>query len=175
MKGYKKTVGDRIAARRAELGFSTQKELAMALGMKEPSRVGKWEAGMAMPRGRFRDKLLKVLRIEEETLFGLVAAAPEPPQTVADMTPAELEALVARASKRDATINLEIARLKKELAAIHPAILEKWPEASTEMKALCLFFLTGRSEFLGQIPIKTREKLPTLYRILGIEPPKDQT
>lgn len=163
------------------MGFATQKDLAKALGMKEPSRVGKWEAGMALPRGKLRDKLLTILRIDEAALFGLTATDPQPAATVGDMTPADLEALVARASKRDGEINLEIARLKKEIvdlkASIHPAIWEKWndPQTSSEMKVLCLFFLTGRKEFAAQLPIKKRADLHMLFRILGISPPNSPT
>jgi transcriptional regulator with XRE-family HTH domain len=64
---FKKQIGEKIRARRLEVGFKTQRELAEAMGV-DPSRVNIWENGRHLPEGELRKELLATLQADESLL-----------------------------------------------------------------------------------------------------------
>jgi transcriptional regulator with XRE-family HTH domain len=66
---FKKRLGKRIKQIRKDRGFSTQADLAEALGTDQVT-VGRWEAGIHFPNDEYLEKLLEVLSIGEDELFG---------------------------------------------------------------------------------------------------------
>jgi transcriptional regulator with XRE-family HTH domain len=73
-------VGKKIRARRKELGFKTQADLAVAVGT-DASRVSRWESGEEQPRG-FRARLIEVLGVDRAFLDDVPDPASGP--TIAD-------------------------------------------------------------------------------------------
>ena len=72
---YKEFVGNRIKARRIELGFAKQDDLAKKLGT-DRSRVSRWESGESLPDGLYKERLLKALDLGESELFDIPDSAP---------------------------------------------------------------------------------------------------
>lgn len=126
------------------------------------------------PRGDNLYKIANALGVTEADLLRSPGDADQPPppaQTVADMTPAELEALVARASKRDNTINLENERLKAEVNRIPRVVSQNWAAASPETKALCIYLLSRDTTFLEHLTADQQAKILAVLRNLGLEIP----
>jgi transcriptional regulator with XRE-family HTH domain len=159
----------------------SQRKLAEAAKVSEHTIFRAVSKGVR-PRGDNLYKIADALGVTEADLLspppGTRPVVAEPSvtykaDTVGEMSPAELEALVSRASKRDSTINMEIARLKKEIASIPPVIFEKWAGADREIQALGLYFLTGDDQYSDRLSIKSKDQLNALVRILGMKPSKD--
>lgn len=95
------------------------------------------------------------------------------PPTVGEMTPDQLETLVARASKRDGAVNLEIARLKSLVESVHKDVLEFWSGAEDEIQSICLYLLTGKAEHLDAVPPAMLKRLNQLGALKT--PPKSRS
>lgn len=164
MANFKELVGKRIRAKREALGYSTQAALAKAIGV-DRTRVAKWEAGNNLPTGELKATLLRLLNTSESELFTIDVPPPASPATIAEMTPAEMEALVARASKRDGSINLELEKLRKREKPIK-VIADAWESRTPEIKAACLFFATEDETLVSFLPNEVQEALAAVLRLL---------
>lgn len=169
MNYYEQLVGGRIRTRRDELGLS-QEQLGQKIGADQ-SRVSRWEKAHSLPDKEYRKELLRVLGFTEIQLFGIAPPA-APPTTISDMTPTELEALVARASKRDGTINLEVERLRKKLEPIQE-IADSWKDQPPAIRAACLFFVTRDKSLVSFLPGKIQLALSGVLRLLQSEKTKE--
>jgi len=166
---YREFVGNRIKARRIELGFSKQGDLAKAIGT-DRTRVSRWESGESLPDGIYKAKLLATLEMTEPELFDLPdnMGTADPPETVANMPVEQFTSLLANVSNKD---TLELMRLKKKLESIPEEVLDSWREASTANKALCMFLLTGDGAYVDVLPLSAQSTLKTILRALGTKPP----
>jgi transcriptional regulator with XRE-family HTH domain len=152
---YEQMVGARIKSKRVALGLK-QEHLAAKV-CTDQSRVSRWENGHALPDPEFRPSLLKELGLTEAGLFGIDSShlPASPPKTIADMTPADLEALVARASKRDGTINFELGKARATIKELEDQInllpgdfWTVWKKVESPLREAFLFFVTGNVGYL---------------------------
>jgi transcriptional regulator with XRE-family HTH domain len=67
MQFLRKRIGKKISRMRLAKGFTTQKELAKALGVK-PSTVGRWESGRFLPTGKNLSALSEFLGVPREMI-----------------------------------------------------------------------------------------------------------
>jgi transcriptional regulator with XRE-family HTH domain len=61
----KRMFGKKIQIRRIAVGFSTQEQLAEALGVDQ-ARVSRWENGTNFPSKEYWPSLVKILKLKEE-------------------------------------------------------------------------------------------------------------
>lgn len=127
----------------------TQKEMAHAIGVSVRFYQD-LEASKKQPSLETLQNALDGLDIKYEKFFGIRS------KSVGEMGPHELEEIVARASKRDGTINLELGRLKKENDDLRSRVSsvpsEFWPvwldKENERVRAAFLYFLTGEDGYL---------------------------
>jgi transcriptional regulator with XRE-family HTH domain len=175
LKNFKRLVGQKIKLRRLELGINSQGKLADMLGI-DTARVSNYERGVHLPEGEIKSNLLHALKADE-SLFDIPETLATPPQTVGNMTPTELEELVARASKRDGTLNFEIAKLTKrnqeleeKFTLLPENFWEAWAAASSHFRALALYFLTGSEQELKKVSRSLWSEVETLRKVLSVPP-----
>lgn len=68
LRTLKKLVGDRLKAAREAAGLS-QDDVAQKLDVDQ-SRVSRWETGKNLPTGERRKRLIKLLRVSQDDIFG---------------------------------------------------------------------------------------------------------
>ena len=155
---------------RKSLGWNAH-ELAEKAGIPYPT-LRDIEAGYNHGREETRAAIAAALGCTMADLYVDGTRPRSKAHLVAEMTTAELEELVTRASKRDGSINLEIERLKSELADIKKAIpqliFDIWPKAPVEVKAFVLYILSGQAEYLKQLSAIQVEKVRTAMRATGM-------
>ena len=76
MKLPRKEFGKFIKEKRKAAGFKTQQALADALGADQPL-VGKWEAGINLPKGENLKNLSEILKFNPETVFSIISPIQE--------------------------------------------------------------------------------------------------
>ncbi len=177
----KDELGFKIRALRKGLGL-TQDQLAERAGIDrstlqriEGAEISTstdtlWAIGEALNK-----KLIIEFGQSKPSAAEIVTNAPDLFASI-DRRLADLE---ARIRPRDEELVIENARLKRELAElkiniiippeimIPPELLEAWPKAPAEVKAVCLFFLTRQKKHVEDLSDELVKKvLPTL-RALG--------
>lgn len=126
MDSYKKLIGQRIAKRRIEMGFTTQSQLAEALDI-DTSRVSNYETGKNSPKGKLLKKVLKVLGMKESDLLSL-AEEKNPQPKITEMDPRDigrlyLEARVENERLKTQVVSPLLAAFEKAAPSIQKGIL----------------------------------------------------
>ncbi len=193
MKNAKKLLGDNTERLRNEKDM-TQPELAEAAGLSV-QMIQKIEYAKTNPSAETLNKLARGLGCEIHDLFrtgpasvilgprsaaAVVRASRSggPPLTVGEMTPDQMEDLVSRASKRENTINMELERVRKELADLKATLLpvptrviQMWPKVSAEIQAVAEYMITGKTNFEGFL-LKDLAKIRTSLQTASTKAPK---
>ncbi len=133
------------------------------------------EKGSSAPSLDTLQKILAGLEMTYEQFFDH-ETIPATTSVIIPVSIHELEQIVARASKRDNAINLELERTKRELAEfkeiVPPEIRDNWKKAPGEVKAICLFAITREKEYLKLFPAAKVLKFLNALRTLGLGLPK---
>lgn len=149
----KRKLGNEVYLRRERAGLSQEQLSGKAkIANRALQRI---EAGDANPT---LDTLCSIAKILNCDVWELLGPIPRPafsqvsasPKSISELTIAELEALVARASKRDGAINLQLQAVKAEL--------QEWLDTGVSMHF---------AKAVGNLPKKLRtlvEALATLNR-----------
>jgi transcriptional regulator with XRE-family HTH domain len=148
----------------------TQPEMADLVGLS-PRFYQDVEQGRKDPSFQKFQEILGRLKMSYGEFFG------EPPSTshakVGEMSAAQLEEIVARASKRDGTINLEVAQLRRENQQLKKTIADLgddfwhvWNKGKSPLRDAFLFFLTGNVGYLedSEVPAALSRVLKDLRK-----------
>lgn len=120
-------------ARREAAGFSSQTELAQAMGV-DRARVSDWETGKVEPKGKNRSKLLHLLNATEEEIFGVETSRATRPDRVRalEKVPDTIEFLSKFSKLSPARRDLVLAVTFDDSSIIDGVDVSDWPQWLSE-------------------------------------------
>lgn len=137
--------------------------------------VQKIEQSKTNPSGKTLDKLVKGLKTTHVELFKDEDMPVAPGKMLAELHVDEFVQVV-RANQSKPIDDLEVARIRHELSDIKKTIprevLVFWTDAPAEVKALCLYALTRRKEYLELLSAQATSKVLNVFRALGLSKTK---
>lgn len=148
-----------------------QPELADEAGLSS-QMIQKIEQGRTSPSLETLDKLVKGLNANHAQLFQDAAISGSADDTIGQMKVIDLSTIIANEVvahiKSDQTISLRSPQAP--YGTIPPALLEAWPSAPDEIKAVCLYLLTGRPDHLSALSAEMWKRLKKQFDFVGVKP-----